>query len=53
MQLLIKNADYKTHNHRHDDLLSALNQIEFDEDSTTQQSEMDGRIAHEIRKLLL
>lgn len=52
MQLIIANSNYIEHSHRKDDLVIALNQIEFSEEATTNQSEMDVRIVQEIRKLL-
>ncbi|XP_067946552.1 NCK-interacting protein with SH3 domain-like isoform X2 [Watersipora subatra] len=52
MHLIISNSNYHEHSHRKDDLISALNQIEFNEEATTSQSEMDIRIVQEIRKAL-
>lgn len=52
MQLILSNTEYNNHCHRKEDLLTALNQIEFNEEPSGDQSEMDARIAQEIRKLL-
>ena len=52
MQLILANSNYDEHNHKKEELVIALNQIEFNEETTTEQSHRDVKIVQEIRKLL-
>ncbi|KAF6038926.1 nckipsd [Bugula neritina] len=52
MHLIMQNSDYKEHQHRKGDLVSALNQIEFAEESTSSDAQMTAVLVYEIRKLL-